>query len=115
MRQWSLHPPVVGTVAGNIDYSTVPGAFWFNEHGSILTYVCPCGCNEQGRLPLYPLGTEKPAATAWSWDGDREKPTLSPSIRRLDRCQYHGHLEEGVWTFAADSGGHAREVHDVKK
>lgn len=37
--------------------------------------------NEHGRGP-----------TTWSWDGDREAPTLSPSI---DHPDAHFHIEDG--------------------
>ena len=64
--------------------------------------ICPCGCGAYRALPIYT--GKKPSYVSWSWNGNVEKPTLSPSIRDVSGCKYHGHLTDGVWTFCADSG-----------
>ena len=33
---------------------------------------------------------------SWTWNGDKEKPTLSPSIRVKKENGWHGFLENGV-------------------
>lgn len=32
----------------------------------------------------------------WNWDGNREKPTLTPSILHHGNPEWHGYLREGV-------------------
>lgn len=64
--------------------------------------ICPCGCGTLMRLPIH--RGEHPPGVSWLWDGNKEKPTLTPSIRDLGGCRYHGFLKAGVWTFCSDSG-----------
>lgn len=83
------------------DVST-PGAFTFSEGDAHLMYCCPC-CGEQRGIPISTGQKEK---SHWLWDGNREKPTLSPSIwHRGDlqtppQCSWHGWLRRGVWVWA---------------
>ena len=50
---------------------------------------------------------------AWSWDGDAERPTLTPSILcRIDRMDgsppvevWHGWLRAGVFVSVTEAGG----------
>jgi hypothetical protein len=48
-----------------------------------------CSVNLRGR------GHDIPQRS-WSWNGDIEKPTLSPSINCGD-CGWHGFIENGVY------------------
>lgn len=91
---------VPGMLVEAIDSLASAGAFKFSNDDRALTYVCPCGCEDWGWLPLAPLGGH----AHWQWDGNRERPTLTPSIRRLNHCKWHGHLIAGVWQPAGDSG-----------
>jgi Family of unknown function (DUF6527) len=95
------HAPIVGTPLANppdFDLTDPPGAFFIDEDGAKLTFICPCGkCYIT--LPLNGGG--------WTWDGNREYPTISPSIRRMDRCHWHGYLKAGVWEPCGDSGASA--------
>jgi Family of unknown function (DUF6527) len=62
-----------------------------------LLFVCPCGCGDIGAVAIHrPAGESGPL---WSWNGDRERPTLSPSILRTggSGCTWHGFLTEGVF------------------
>lgn len=72
----------------------------FSPYNSII-YICPCGC---GHLISLPIAIGEKLDHYWQWDGNREQPTLQPSIRRLDGCRFHGYLTAGVWTFCSDSG-----------
>jgi hypothetical protein len=63
-----------------------------------LNFQCPCGCgallgvrflNAQGQVD----------ASCWTFDGDDQQPTCTPSIRHMDGCQWHGYLHRG--TFVA--------------
>jgi len=43
---------------------------------------------------------EKGLEHCWTWDGDWDKPTLTPSIQRHGACEWHGHLQNGVFVTA---------------
>jgi hypothetical protein len=77
--------------------STTAGAFALTPKRDWLKYVCPCGCGDENMLPIA-------GQRAWLWDGNEDAPTVTPSIRRLNGCHYHGHLTAGTWTFEGDSG-----------
>jgi hypothetical protein len=59
-----------------------------------LIYVCPCGCGKTGAVPVT---TGQKRDKAWLWDGDFEKPTLTPTILRVNGCRWHGYLTAGFW------------------
>lgn len=102
-----MHVNVTGTlVATWDDVERTPGAFMFDVGQRSLIYNCPCGCEAIGALPIYPTGqTVEPAQRpAWGWDGQQERPTLTPSIRKLSGCFWHGHLVAGEWQPCSDSG-----------
>lgn len=81
---------VTATKVDDVVASSVPGAFQFDENG--IQFNCPCGCGSM-------LGASFPR---WTFDAD--KITLTPSVRRLDGCKWHGFLTDGVFTFCEDSG-----------
>ena len=62
---------------------------------SSLVFVCPCGCGEICSIPVR-VGY----GTFWKWDGNRELPTLTPSILRVSpySCGWHGFLTAGQFT-----------------
>jgi hypothetical protein len=75
-----------------------PGDFCFTQVGEgrlHLGFMCPCGCGDFTGIIVREDGQH--SKPAWGWNKDREKPTVTPSIRRLDRCQWHGHLTDGVF------------------
>lgn len=61
--------------------------------GAHMFYVCPgnrvCALRLQEGPP--------PGNQVWGWDGDMEKPTISPSIN-CHSCGWHGWIKEGVIT-----------------
>jgi hypothetical protein len=82
----------------------LPGDWMFDADGDrdTVTFRCPCGeCVIA--LPIYHK-EPKPGPNHWEWNGVEDSLTLSPSIRRLDRCKWHGHVVGGVWTPCGDSG-----------
>jgi hypothetical protein len=96
--------PVPAVYVANLNTLPDPviaGSFCVNENGTYFLCVCPCGCGSMLNLPIC-TGTK--VDRAWLWDGNREKPTLSPSIKDLGGCFFHGVLTQGVWTFTGDSG-----------
>lgn len=64
------------------------------ETPQCLSFRCPCGC---GHLRQIPVGPGKVSSPAWTWNGDREKPTLTPSIACTRPCGWHGYLTDGVF------------------
>lgn len=85
-----------------MDDGPVPaGAFeyydWQGSDGGIL-FGCPCGCGE-----LKSVSFRSERRPVWQWDGNREKPTLTPSINilQLDEAgrqigeHWHGFLTAG--------------------
>lgn len=78
-----------------------PGAIefrqWYNrDEIAGLGFRCPCGCGREGYLPL-DRDSKHPS---WSWDGNLEKPTLTPSVLQIGGCQWHGWLRNGEWVTA---------------
>lgn len=81
-----------------------------NDHGVVyeaLMFCCP-GCAEQDSntgLHMLPVNSDV-KAPAWTWDGNLEAPTLSPSI--LSRTGpdgervCHSFLKAGVFEFLGD-------------
>jgi len=74
-------------------------------------YRCPCGCGAYWDLPIYRPGTPKPFDCAWEWDGSETVPTLSPSIRHLNGCKFHGYMRAGQWTSAGDGAPVSPQVY----
>ena len=60
-------------------------------------FRCPCGCGKEGWLPVNGEGSPGPS---WEWDGNRERPTLAPSVLQLSGCRWHGWLRNGEWVTA---------------
>lgn len=83
----------------------------------LLAYWCHgCGCVHQVRVG----GDERPG---WQWNGDSERPTLSPSIRtfwpanhdRGESTRCHHFLRDGVIEFLGDSREHElRGLHPLQ-
>lgn len=70
--------------------SNTPGAFKFYTHGDVnpagLNFRCPCGCGEIYGCNFTPGG--------WTWDGNRDAPTVTPSLgcHSTDgKPEYHWH------------------------
>ncbi len=99
-------PVAARPVADVFADDTPPGGFAFLEDDARILYACPCGCGQMIGLPIVRAGepTAGRKGVFWIWDGNRERPSLTPSIRRLDACWFHGFLTAGTWTFCADSG-----------
>lgn len=97
------HVAVEGHLKTSWDDLVNPGDFMFDEGPKSLLFMCPCGGHKgefeepKTFIPLH--GPRK-----WDWNGNREKPTISPSIRRLDTCKWHGHLVDGIFQPCSDSG-----------
>lgn len=65
-----------------------------------LTFHCPCGCGVPFLLSL--SRTRRPR---WTVVADRRgRPTVSPSVRRLDGCRSHFWIREGRIDWCVDTG-----------
>lgn len=102
---------VVGRHVANSDALEQPGDFCWGVHNDddptivSLDFLCP-NCGAWHAVPVKPGH-----GTGWNWNGDREKPTLSPSMlfsgghsrsgnqERRD-CRWHGWMRDGVWVSA---------------
>ena len=75
---------------------------WVNGHRSgavaALDFVCPCGCGKVRSVDVAIGGNKR--HHVWNWNGDRERPTLSPSLDCLTGCRWHGWLTDGQFRSA---------------
>jgi hypothetical protein len=81
----------------DIDHAP-PGGFEYYRSGDReyagIIYSCPCGCGKNGVLAFRPH-----PSPSWEWDGNKEQPTLSPSVHDIPngKTHWHGYLRAGVW------------------
>jgi hypothetical protein len=60
-----------------------------------MRFFCPCGCGEESFMPFTTSGSPNPV---WKWDGNKENPTLTPSVHNTGMpCKWHGFLRNGKW------------------
>jgi len=73
--------------------------FYTDSAGVIsgLVYMCPCGCGVDSSIPFSGRSPEETKGPLWNWDGDVSSPSVTPSIRRLSGCQWHGWITDGEW------------------
>jgi hypothetical protein len=81
-----------------------PGAYLFMDDGNTLVVSCPCGGGEIIGLPIRLAADPEKKRPCWVWNGNVDAPTITPSVRRLDACKWHGFLTSGEWVPCSDSG-----------
>jgi hypothetical protein len=62
-----------------------------------IMFVCPAG--KRCGVFLGPAFQAKPSdgdPNVWGWDGNDERPTLTPSINCVGGCGWHGFITAGV-------------------
>lgn len=60
-----------------------------------MRFFCPCGCGGESYMAFSNSGSPHPV---WAWDGNKKKPTLSPSVFNTGMpCKWHGFLRNGKW------------------
>lgn len=74
-----------------------PGDFCFIDKVTLrIVFVCPCGTHADGygvrAVPLEPCSEPH-----WDWDGNRDEPSLTPSLQDVSSCRWHGYLTKGVF------------------
>lgn len=97
-----------------------PGQFAFTGIGGLaggpygMVFSCPCGCGVESSIAFDNRPAEwiskTPERLAWHWDGNRENPTLSPSLHKPSDCLlgsdlgtmqphpgWHGFLRAGIF------------------
>jgi len=74
-----------GTPAGGFEFFTSGGR---PEAG--MLFRCPCGCGKLQSLDFRPHDSP-----SWEWDGNRDAPTLQPSVHMVGH--WHGWLRAGIW------------------
>lgn len=79
------------------------------HHYECLQFVCP-GCEAAGATGVHMLPVNAAGGIgypSWTWDGDIDAPTLSPSILThggpLQDLRCHSFLRGGIFEFLADS------------
>jgi hypothetical protein len=81
-----------------------PGGWviWQGEGASGLYFACncPCGCEDE---VIIPIGYQHEPNYGWGWDGNKERPTLTPSLRRIGSCASHFNLTAGNYVWHGDS------------
>lgn len=91
------------------DKDQPPGSFDFYVSSASggkpagLLFMCPCGCGQLNSVSF--RDTNEGERPSWVWDGDEDKPTLTPSINILqtnDKGErigehWHGYLIAGRW------------------
>jgi hypothetical protein len=67
------------------------------DFGHVLMHWCP-GCNAR-----HIINVEKPLPNGakWTWDGNVDAPTFSPSINIVGQCHYF--IRNGMIEFCGDS------------
>jgi hypothetical protein len=86
------------------DGESIPGCFSFEEKTDrsfwgYIKFTCPCGCGSFSQLAIgLKTKPQNDVQPTWSWDGNRETPTLTPSIHHIGH--WHGYLTAGFWTQA---------------
>lgn len=103
MSEVRLPAPVKAQYFVDLPEDDAPrGAFTYFVDGSNqvvgMIYVCPCGCGQQGSLRFRPLPPDEQRHASWEWNGNKETPTLSPSVHHVGH--WHGWLQDGEWRQA---------------
>lgn len=81
--QWPEPDDPPGTFAWQLDEG--------GGHARRITYICPRG--QLCGVPVLPH--RLPNGAGWSFDGNVDQPTLSPSVNCVGGCGWHGFITAG--------------------
>lgn len=101
MTEYRLPAPVEAHLVESVVDDRRPGAFkYFAADDGLsvagMNFRCPCPC---ARLTtIYFTGHAEANDPSWDWDGNRERPTLSPSLHAVGH--WHGYLRGGFFVQA---------------
>ena len=77
-----------------------PGDFSYTlnsaEETAGMCILCP-GCGNESYLQFVNTTTTVELGSKWTWDNNREQPTLTPSVYSAGCCGWHGYLKSGKW------------------
>lgn len=76
-------------------YLTVSGMPEGVSPPSGIGFMCPCGCGDASWVAFE--GRYEWVGPQWKWNGSEDKPTLTPSLKKLGGCKWHGYLTDGVF------------------
>ncbi len=97
MKLVDLDPSFIGS--GGEGVTQADGSPSPARSGVGLSLSCPCGCSRPLYVPFAnPLDGGPPleARNGWQRTGENfDHLTLTPSIQRLDGCQWHGFITAG--------------------
>ncbi len=76
-------------------YEHGAGAFFWSKDYSILWIMIPAGTHPQGYClsPWHIKPNKNDGGHSWQWDGNIEKPTLTPSLHAVGI--WHGYMRNG--------------------
>jgi hypothetical protein len=57
-----------------------------------LFFQCPCGCKTMAQVAI-----SLDDSNAWMWDGNEERPTITPGISIIGGCRWYGRLTNGIF------------------
>jgi hypothetical protein len=103
MRLTELNPEFVGSGGEGVTRNGVPLP---RREGVALNFDCPCGCGTgpiciMFKNPLDGKPADDYGLPSWNRTGeDFETLTLTPSIQRRCRCDWHGFITNGEVTNA---------------
>ena len=80
----------------SLDHIRKPGDFKLLLDGEDrrIVYACPRG---KGLCGVAIAPSKLPNGASWTFDGNMETPTLSPSINCVGGCGWHGFVTAGEW------------------
>ena len=79
-----------------VDFEQVGDFCWGGSPGrEVLVIAIPDTEHEQGWITSrWTIDHKNHCDAQWSWDGKRDKPTLTPSLHAVDT--WHGYVREGM-------------------
>lgn len=85
---------IQGKRVESFEEMNLPGDFlWLPEDNPArLMFLCPCGCGAYLGVSVRGDESKHPV---WDWDQNLERPTIKPSIKFIDGCNWHGFLKNG--------------------
>lgn len=87
------HDPIPLRNVGNDESVEKPGDFYWAD--DTLWVAIPSDDPEWDNMSIIRIAcAEKQSPGVWQWDGDREKPTLTPSIHTIG--VWHGWIKNGM-------------------
>lgn len=103
----------VSVIASNIPADHAPDApgEWAihrtDETGNVqIRFGCPLRHGQSCGVNIKPHSSDAKGVPSWTWDGDVESPTLTPSINCINDvpnsygCGWHGFLTKGRMVIA---------------